>query len=437
MASTESASTNIGVINPRALTEAVLGRKIDWEDTNSKQLIENTLQTRYEDLFDIKNGSPLYAGLKLSAENKIAPVELGEIEVVRAEAITDKPKGFKDLGINSLDDLKFVDSWTSGNLLHLLLDTPTKPHTLTNLKLTQQIIDLATPNKRSTTDLSTSASPPWNGPTTGTWVWRDIGDWVRSGLEYRDPCQGSIANCYYIAAQAAVIWSTPAVIQGRPSNGQVTIKLYTKGGAKDGGANQDITVSEKILVDSATNRPFGCRSTDAGELWPCLYEKAFAKWILHDTHDQPDITQTAYGDCVKACAQITGKNPVYWSNNSQTATQLYQLVRQHSAGGKTIYPMVAWTYATAPAGLNYSTSNIVGNHCYTVLGWYYSVGKQYIVLRNPWGFTEPAGPDTLQGVVTFLQSGVWVPISMIANDGVFAITDMSFKAYFQGIGVAK
>jgi len=437
MADSTYTPDNVGVINPRALTEAIYGRRIDWNDVNANEIIENVLHMRYEELFDIKNESPLYAGMKLVADNKIEPVGPSAVKIVESNTTTDASVELKDLGINTLDDLKIISSKVHGNHLHLVHEVPAKYRTLTNLKVTKQILDFAVPNNKFHTDSPSASSPPWNGPASGTWVWRDIGDWARNGLTYSDPRQGSIANCYHIAAQAAVIWSTPSLIQARNVDGQVTIKFYTKGGGKDGGSNQDITISENILVDVASNQPFGCRSNDPGELWPSLYEKAFAKWILHDTHDKPDISQTAYGDCVKACAQITGKSPVYWYNNSQTASQLYQLVRQHSAGGKTIYPMVAWTYATAPAGLNYSTSNIVGNHCYTVLGWYFATGKQYIVLRNPWGFTEPAGPDTLQGVVTFLQGGVWVPISMIANDGVFAITDVSFKAYFQGIGVAK
>jgi hypothetical protein len=41
---------NIGAINPYALTEALLGRKIDWKLPKSYKLISDTLQTGYDEL---------------------------------------------------------------------------------------------------------------------------------------------------------------------------------------------------------------------------------------------------------------------------------------------------------------------------------------------------------------------------------------------------
>jgi hypothetical protein len=41
---------NIGAINPYALTEALLGRKIDWKLPESYKLISDTLQTGYDEL---------------------------------------------------------------------------------------------------------------------------------------------------------------------------------------------------------------------------------------------------------------------------------------------------------------------------------------------------------------------------------------------------
>ncbi|MCS3867362.1 hypothetical protein J3D55_000278 [Chryseobacterium ginsenosidimutans] len=54
----------VGVINPYALTEAITGRRFDWKDPRSSQIIEEALETNYAELFDIKYNSPLYAGLE-------------------------------------------------------------------------------------------------------------------------------------------------------------------------------------------------------------------------------------------------------------------------------------------------------------------------------------------------------------------------------------
>jgi hypothetical protein len=71
------------------------------------------------------------------------------------------------------------------------------------------------------------------------------------------------------------------------------------------------------------------------------------------------------------------------------------------------------------------------------LGWAYQNSKKYIVLRNPWGVTEPAGLNSYQGVLSFFDKTFWRPITMIGNDGVFAIEANSFQNLFAGLGVAK
>ena len=96
--------------------------------------------------------------------------------------------------------------------------------------------------------------------------------------------------------------------------------------------------------------------------------------------------------------------------------------------------MTAWTYGS---GEFYTGSNIVACHAYTVLGWAYQYGHEYIVLRNPWGITEPAGLGTYQGLLSFFDKSFWRFIDMIGNDGVFALESWAFKIYFAGLGVAK
>jgi hypothetical protein len=60
---------NVGAINPYALTEALVGRKIDWNSKNSIEIMEDALETNYGELFDMKFNFPIYAGLKLNAQN--------------------------------------------------------------------------------------------------------------------------------------------------------------------------------------------------------------------------------------------------------------------------------------------------------------------------------------------------------------------------------
>jgi len=85
----------------------------------------------------------------------------------------------------------------------------------------------------------------------------------------------------------------------------------------------------------------------------------------------------------------------------------------------------------------YRGSNIVGNHAYTVLGWTSQGGKKYIIMRNPWGVTEPAGLNAYPGLLDFFDTTFWRPINMLDNDGVFALEMFAFKNCFAGMGVTK
>jgi hypothetical protein len=427
----------IGAINPFALTEALVGRKIDWKLPESYSLIEDTLQTDYDELFDMKFSSPIYAGLKLNSSTNVAePVAAKKMTV-----LTDKDRqtpslssvrkisDLKDLGIKDINETEVKRAWATNGKLNLVLNAAAMNKKLSNTGLTKQIFDLSTPFR-------TKANVEWTPPNH---TWRDMGDFFKDVTEFSDPIQGAVGNCYLIAAISAVAWADPYTIVHRnraTGSGEADrvsgIQWYSKGGSKDAPSHM-VEVTDKVLVNSSNFMPY-CRSRDPNEIWPALYEKAFAKWILQDSGDAPDITQTAGGDPAKATAQITGKTPYYYDTASRTADQLYTVVRSHSISYKTFAPMTAWTYASGP---NYTGSNIAANHAYTVLGWAWNNSKQYIVLRNPWGQTEPSGLNTYQGMLTFFDNSFWRPINTIGDDGVFALEAPSFKYYFAYLGVAK
>lgn len=426
---------NVGAINPYALTEALSGRKIDWTKKESIQVMEDVLETDYNELFDMKFNSPLYAGLKLNAKNMAETVAASEIKI-RTEKDLETPdvsslktlSELKTLGVKNLDTAKIRTGYLSRGVLNLKLNVPAMDKSLSKTRLSKQLAAVV---------LGPGTAGDWT-PANG--AWRDMGDFFKDVTEYNDPIQGAIGNCYFIAALAAIAWADPYLIVHRnraTGTGETArvnaIQFYSKGGGKDA-PSKLVEVSDLTLVNSASNQPIYCRSNDTGEIYPALYEKAFAKWILKTNSDKPDITQTAFGDMVKATAQLNNKSPHYYNTDSRTGDQLYSIVRENSMSCKTIHPMTAWTYGS---NKNYTGTNVVGNHAYTVLGWAYKNSKKYIVLRNPWGVTEPAGLNSYQGVLSFFDKTFWRPISMIGNDGVFAIEANSFQNLFAGLGVAK
>lgn len=424
----------VGVINPYALTEAITGRKFDWKDAKSYQILEETLETNYAELFDIKFNSPLYAGLELTKDDTVRALKSEEIKVRATDKLESvnfsNIKTLNDLsntGIKDLNTISVKNARLDKGDVKVVLNIPKLNNTINNRLITPSIKNIIFGQGNA------------NGWTPAGTSWSDRGNFFNDVTEYNDPVQGAVGNCYFIAAIAAIAWAAPYTIEHKvraTGTGETdrtnAIQFFTKGGGKDA-ATRLVEVTDNTIIN-ASNNPVYCRSNDAGEIWPAVYEKAFAKWITNVNHDKPDISQTAYGDPAKAVAQLTNKTPYYYYTSSRTALELFGIVRENSMSFKTFNPMVAWTYGS---GKDYTGSNIVGNHAYTVLGWSTFNNKNYIILRNPWGVTEPNGLNSYQGLISFFDGSFWRPINMIGNDGVFALEINAFKYYFAALGVAK
>lgn len=367
---------NIGVINPYALAEVTLHRKINWKRVVEPQkLLEKTLGFEHSKLFDPKFGSPLYPGLTYKPEAKA---------LVRAEtpAVAGKPA---------------------------LLAKP--------------VVEVG-----------------------GTTVWVDPGDFFEEATEFSDPVQGALGDCYFIAALSSVAWARTYVIAQRTratavgTNDFVDMVEFYKAGKPE-----KVEVTEKIPLISPNNTFIYARSSEKGEIWPAVYEKAYAKWRTGVTTDTPDYAPIAGGDPVGAAAQLTGLTPYYFGNASMTADAIWQKVRENSVSAKTFNPMVAWTYPSgdaSPDKVNYSTAHLVANHAYSILGWQFVNNQKYVVLRNPWGTYEATlNVDGTTWVAFdapyYGGPGWWRPIAMPTVDGVFAIRADTFKSYFAGFGLVK
>jgi len=262
--------------------------------------------------------------------------------------------------------------------------------------------------------------------------------------KFDDPVQGATSNSWLIAAIFSVFWADPSIINrctralGLPSNKEekkrtLAVKFHDKGGHNNAGS-ATIEVNYEIPINNSDDQPLYAHSSDGCEIWPSLYEKAFTKWITGGSTDRPDITQTHNGDPIKAMAQINGRDPQYFFTEKHSASELVGVVRSCSVNFKTIQPMCAYTYAT---GDMYRGSNLVANHAYSVLGWTSSGQNLYIIVRNPFGVTEPAGLTSYPGLVDRVEPEFWRPASLLDQGGVLALEVSSFKEFFACIGVAK
>ncbi|KAI8948318.1 hypothetical protein F4801DRAFT_464070 [Xylaria longipes] len=489
----------VGCVNPFALAENMIGHKIDRQSITAIRIIQDTLQTDYEELFDMKHRSVLYAGLELNKDERMAEeLDEEEIKILKEKDLVtpdlsrlDKLDDLENIGLKELGNIRIKRAGINNNKLHLVLHADSIARTVSNREVTQTINDFCLPFRRG--DNKESFTPPnssWRD-ARGVIMMRNnlrrdkISDYntlleygrphefqVRREFQghrkFDDPIQGATANSWFVAALFSVYWADPAIINRTsdmqmrmhdPNNDEdrqrFRVKFHDKGG-RNNNKTDTVEVDYRVPVNNSSEDFVYCRSSDGTALWPSLYEKAFAKWVSGGNNDNDnancrkviggssggsgehvDITQLHHGDPVKAMAQINGREPQYYFTEKHDASDLVGLVRGCSVNHRTICPMVAWTYASDRG--TYRGSNLVANHAYSVLGWS-SVGqgdKQYIIVRNPWGTTEPHGLTSYPGILTHVEPEYWRPASLLDREGVMAVEVGAFQEYFACVGIAK
>ena len=443
---------NCAVINPYALAELIAGRKIPWKDLpDAPRVLEQLLATPYEELFDPKYGGPLYIGLRMDEHRRLVRERSPLLDIVAPTKGNDLDLGgIADLSQYATlqDALKHVDLTKLLNWPILCFDVSRLsrlqvslrlPDTLRNQQLGRafpaSIVKTITFDPNIVVNLDLGWTPPGGH-------WATAGTFFHETAEFFDPVQGAVANCYYIASLSAIAWATPFRIAHLtratgPNQEQFNdmIRFYKpdSGGAVD----QEIQMTESLPLTAGGNFIY-CRSSEAGETWPAVYEKAFAKLKTGTSTDMPDVTQTAWGDCVYATAQLNGGTRRYYDTATRSADDLWNILRSNCLSYRTFNPMTAWTYGSgddSPDHVDYGSAQVVGSHCYTVLGWAYRNCRRWIVLRNPWGYFE-ATANVLDDTLSMYDVSWWRPITLKNPDGVFAMEIGAFKSYFAGFGTA-
>ncbi|KAK6222722.1 hypothetical protein LQW54_000903 [Pestalotiopsis sp. IQ-011] len=474
----------IGAINPYAMVEAMLGHKLDRRSMNVARILSDVLQTDYDELFDLKHRSVLFAGLQLNEkERRAEELKESDIKILRErDLITPdlsrvmKLGDLEKIGLQKLDETRIKEARIQNGKLRVVLQAEQIARTVSNRELTQSMSELATRFRKE------KEQRQWTPPNG---AWRDIDEVVfqhapqrlvadvnRFRLGYHnsmfeangdcnhvgrfdDPVQGATSNSWLIAAIFSVFWADPSQIQRASrkmprrhegnnndrnmhdedlnSGHKLQIKFHNKGG-RNNADTRVVEVDYEVPINKSSNDPIYCRASGENDIWPALYEKAFAKWITRTNSERPDITQTQHGDPIKAMAQINGREPHYFFTERHQAHEILGVVRHNSVNFKTICPMAAFTHAS---GYMYRGSNLVANHAYSVLGWTNHGERQYVILRNPWGVTEPMGLTAYPGLIDRVEPAFWRPACLLDHEGVLAVEAHAFREYFACIGVAK
>jgi len=363
---------DIGVPSPYALAELIAHRSIDWNAVpNRPALLEQIFQTPYGDLFDPASGSPLYIGQTLRSDGSVLrqrPEFSHGSGKARSEAsrfdtdadlsdVRDLAQLVKRLGTQSLSDVPVRNAFTSANSVVVELGETASARSLRFERLFDRgIIDILFPELL--------------GYHPAGFTWQDVGRFYNEATEFLDPVQGYVGDCYVIAAMSSVAWSMPYVVADRTrATGMDNESFVHQIGFHGAQGLEQVEVTDRILVSNGSSVEYA-RSKEPGEIWPAVYEKAYAKWRLGEPTDYPAIPNIAGGDPSIACVALTGLSDYRNWHSSFTASQILQLVKDHTTNGRTTTPMVAWTYGSGQqADVAYRDANVVAGHAYSVLGW--------------------------------------------------------------------
>ncbi len=274
-------------------------------------------------------------------------------------------------------------------------------------------------------------------------IYKSIGAFVNSGASYLDPRQGMVADCYLISSMISLAWAQPKRWQKYLDNAcshDATDERYRfKFTLED---NEEpcpaFDVQPWVPVDES-NQPYFAGSSDAGEAWPALVEKAFVMQRRNRASEDPVPADYQFvGDDLHrlypkhACRMLIGGSGDFETNDH--CPLLTPFVKCDERG-VTLPPTMATSHdvavtAMTDKGLSWGNTGLVSGHAYAVLGMMKQRNVEYVVLRNPHGVSN--------NTITKYAHEAWEPgpgengvATVVLNEGgVFAIPVDWFEACF-------
>ncbi len=220
------------------------------------------------------------------------------------------------------------------------------------------------------------------------------------GVKTTDVIQGAIADCYFVSALSAVAAEAPELIEkGMVDNGDNTYKVrfFAKENYYSSKYTEKwVTIDGDLPSRAGSDSPMyakGQKTRGGGrELWPALYEKAFAQF--KGGYDK----MGEGGSTAGALEALSGSRVSYASTDTTPDDVLWTKLRQATVGDQA---MAAGTRGKEDEDL-YKGTRLYAWHAYTVLGAYEKgTGKnkkRVVKLRNPWGQTEPGSDGKDDGI---------------------------------------
>jgi len=233
--------------------------------------------------------------------------------------------------------------------------------------------------------------------------------WVSGGRLYQDGVgpadvvQGQAGDCYLLSVLTSLGRNHRELLKSAITplgDGTYKVRFYQPDAQ---GQMQPVYVRVDGQLPFRGNVARYARSPNQRELWVAVMEKAYAQW----KGGYEAIGRGGYAGQVMT--ELTGRpHSFQWIEPSQDAAQLYGQLQAALAEGKIVSIGTPDSHAL-PRGL-------VKAHAYAVLGVEEKDGKQVLLVRNPWGNTEPGNDGR--------------------NDGFFRVTPQQLVKWFDSAWVA-
>ncbi len=220
------------------------------------------------------------------------------------------------------------------------------------------------------------------------------GPLIRDGISMADVHQGSLADCYFPAAVAAVANARPELLQKLirdNGDGTFTFTFTQRDWATGRTKKVPVTVDGDLYVKPEKGTPIYGRGgvdqrPETMELWFPLLEKAYAQWKgSYDVMGSGGVASDVF-------EELTGEAADYYDLNARTnPDSLWQRITSAIDDKR---PIATGTHEEH-GPVHYTNTGVFADHAYSIVGYQTEGSKRFVVLRNPWGDTEPRnnGPD--------------------------------------------
>jgi hypothetical protein len=473
---------DVGAASPRALAELRAGRRIDWSCEDEPKLLQQQLGMPFKELFDPKFGSPIYAGVPLDFSHRRCSVHVdGSTDINKLFNQSPNSRILIEHGLVSESVLSSpttnVRLFAAGiaDQIGRELQSLNEPcHRLANPQQVGRAAELAVAGRLTEMGQATLIEPgkllrkldreyviippDWLQLVLSDLNFGLPGEYFVHAPTATSPVQGALGDCWLIAALASVSWTRPELMAERIRRENPTGDVESANDQDSGHADFRFDFTDVLTIPLGfitLTIPFTfpiwvgeevpqsgggyvyARSSVAGEVWPAVIEKAVAVWRSGGNADFPrsaDYGHLNGGDAAWACHILTGGSAWYhWADANDT----WSTIQSHCSNARANSPLVAWTWGSSddsPNKVDYAGANLVADHAYSILGTWETNKRQYVVLRNPWGYHE----GTLNVATgTWSTQEAWGTASLtLPGGGVFALEIHTFREYFMGFGGA-